>query len=295
MIRIEAQLFYESDCLLGEGPLWDSKNEKIYWVDIEGCKVHSLDFTAKTHKFWQTPTMVGAVSLTNKKDVLLIGMQGQLALLNTVSNDIEICGQIDESKTKNRCNDGQIDALGRLWIGTMQVSNQKNEGSLFCVSSDMKPAVKLTNLGISNGIGWSLDDKAFYFIDSMDNCIKAFDFDLLNKNIGEAKTIYTVKKKDEVPDGMCVDSEGMLWVAFWDGYRVARINPNTGEEIAEVVIPAPLVTSCTFVGENLDQLLITTARVGLSKEQLEEYPLSGSVFIAQSGTTGRKVNVFECC
>ena len=293
MTQVKAQLFYESDCLLGEGPLWDFENKKIYWVDIEGCKVHSLDLINKEHKFWRTPAMVGAVSLTNKKDILLLGMQGQLALLNTISDNIEVCGKIDESKTKNRCNDGQIDALGRLWIGTMQVSNQKNEGSLFCVSSDMKPEVKLTNLGISNGIGWSLDDKTLYFIDSMDNCIKAFDFDLLNKNIGEPITIYKVKK-DEVPDGMCVDSEGMLWVAFWDGFRVARINPNSGEEIAEVVVPAPLVTSCTFVGENLDQLIITTARVGLSKEQLETYPLSGSIFITNPGTTGRKVNVFEC-
>jgi sugar lactone lactonase YvrE len=237
--------------------------------------------------------MVGSLSLTQRKNLLLLGMQGQLALLDTLSNKIEICGKIDDSKPNNRCNDGQVDVLGRLWVGTMKMSNQKDEGSLFCVSSDMKPIVKLTGLGISNGIGWSLDNKIMYFIDSMDNCIKAFHFDSLNKNITDAKVIYTVQRENEVPDGMCVDSEGMLWVAFWDGFRVARINPVTGEELAEVIVPAPLVTSCTFIGEDLDQLTITTARVGLSDEALNIYPLSGSVFTCQVGVKGRLVNVFE--
>ncbi len=291
--RYTADLFLDSDCLLGEGPLWDAQHKVFYWVDIEGRNVHSFHFETTIYTFWSVPKRVGAVTLTNHANTLLMGLQGKLAGLNTATGLVQEWATIDHLKPQNRCNDGQIDAAGRLWIGTMQVDNQKNEGSLFCVSSDMKPLVKLTGLGISNGIAWSLDNKTMYFIDSLDKNIKAFDFDLASSNITNQRVIFTTHNDSEVPDGMCIDAEGMLWVAFWDGFRVARINPLTGEELAEIHVPVPQVTSCAFGGDNLDLLLITTAKVGLSEEALQAYPLSGSIFSCNVGVKGLLPYVFE--
>src|SRR5690606_37952572 len=99
--------------------------------------------------------------------------------------------------------------------------------------------------------------------------------------------------ENEMPDGMCVDSEGMLWVGFWGGSRVGRYDPDNGSHLADIRIPAPHVTSCCFGGEDLKTLYVTTARSGLSDEELEQFPLSGSLFVCEPGVSGMEATSFR--
>ena len=127
-----------------------------------------------------------------------------------------------------------------------------------------------------------------------DQHVKQFDFNIDFPSLTNEQVIIRSNTKNESPDGMCVDSEGMLWVAFWGGARVGRYDPVTGKQVVEITVPALHVTSCCFGGTDLQTLYITTARQGLSQQQLQEYPLSGSIFSCQPGVSGLSADVFVC-
>ena len=145
---------------------------------------------------------------------------------------------------------------------------------------------KLSDISVSNGIVWSADGKRMYYIDSPTQQVQCFLFDEKTGNIEFEKIAITIDKASGSPDGMCMDEEGMLWIAQWDGFGVYRWNPLTGEMLDKIDVPVPQVSSCAFGGDNMDQLFITTARENMSKDDVKKYPLSGNVFIAEPGVKG---------
>ena len=130
-----------------------------------------------------------------------------------------------------------------------------------------------------------------YFIDSPTQKVQTFSFSLESGDILFDKTCIDIPKEMGTPDGMCIDEEGMLWIAHWGGFGVYRWNPLTGKCIDKIEVPAPNVTACTFVGEHLDRLVITTARQDMTEADLDAWPLSGSLFTAAPGVNGRPGNV----
>jgi hypothetical protein len=135
-------------------------------------------------------------------------------------------------------------------------------------------------------ITWNIDKNAMYYIDTPTSKVVKYKFDSSSGQISDAETIIEIPTEMGYPDGMTIDNDGMLWIALWDGFGVARFDPDTGTLLQKINVPAPKVTSCAFGGENLDTLFITTARVEMSKHALEKYPLSGSIFAAKTGVKG---------
>jgi sugar lactone lactonase YvrE len=131
-----------------------------------------------------------------------------------------------------------------------------------------------------------------YYIDTLDYNIKAFDFEVLTGNIFNERIVVTIKEPGYGPDGMTIDEEGMLWVAMWGGACVNRYDPLSGSLIGKVKVPALNVTACAFGGADMKQLFITTARKGLNEEQLQKYPLSGSLFYLNTEIKGAQMNKF---
>jgi sugar lactone lactonase YvrE len=129
-----------------------------------------------------------------------------------------------------------------------------------------------------------------YYIDSVTKTVQCFLFDIHTGELQFEKIAIHIP--DGFPDGMCMDEEGMLWIAQWDAFGVYRWNPETGELLDKIDLPVPQVSSCVFGGENMDQLFITTAREKMDEEMLAKYPLSGSVFIAKPGVKGLRVHKF---
>ena len=234
---------------------------------------------------------VGMVAQFAKSN-LIVALQDGLAIFDLETQELEWWIDIEKYIITNRPNDGKCDAAGRLGLGTMNFNCKKDAGSLYCIDKNLSITKKLTALTISNGMAWSPDNKVFYFIDSATYKIDAYLFDLETAGIQFEKTVIEVPEEMGMPDGMAIDVEGMLWVAHWNGFAVRRWNPNNGKLLQTIQLRVPQVTSCTFGGKGMDQLFITTAKAGLSKEQLTQYPLSSHVFFAIPGVKGIPANKF---
>ncbi len=228
----------------------------------------------------------------DRHDQLVLALQGGLARFNPDDGSLNWLVEIEKDKPDNRTNDGGIDPSGRLWIGTMNLQFKKGAGSLYCVNTDLRVSKKLGDLTIPNGMVWSPDKKRLFHIDSPTNKVQSYLYDDETGGIVFEKTIIHIDKKMGDPDGMTIDESGMLWIAHWGGFGVYQWNPETGECIGKINVPAPHVSCCAFGGENLDKLYITTARQDMNEADLEKYPDSGSIFIADAGVKGIKKNLF---
>jgi sugar lactone lactonase YvrE len=270
---------------LGEGPSWNAQDKLIYWVDIMGRKMHIYDPELNTNRTIDVGQYIGAV-VPAQKDTVILALQNGLYRLNLVTEAMDFIADPESDLNDNRFNDGKCDPAGRFWAGTMSLKGEQETGSLYFLDTDGKLNKVLEKVSISNGLCWSPDQKTMYFTDSPTKQIAAFDYDKMSGKIENKRIVVDLTAEKGVPDGMTIDEEGMLWVAHWGGHRVSRFNPENGRLLEVIPVPAENVTSCVFGGKNLDQLYITTARIGMSDEALANYPLSGGLFSVKTKVKG---------
>lgn len=286
----KAELFCKTDFELGEGACWHNGWQQFLFLDIKGKKLGRVNADGSGLVVKNLPKMPGVVRPTVSND-LIIAWQGALVSLDFETLSYKTLKQIELDLPNNRSNDGACDAQGRFWFGTMDCQAKLNAGNFYCFDGQL--VKKIANTSVSNGICWSLDHQTFYYIDSFDFDIKAFDFEPSTATITNKRTVIVMASRDWVPDGMCIDSEGMLWVAIWGGGRVNRYNPNNGECIGTVAVAAPNVTSVAFGGAELKTLLVTTAKDGLSPADLQAFPNSGNLFSVDVEIKGLQPAVFN--
>lgn len=286
----EAKVIHREKLLLGEAAFWHPELQRLLYVDIEGEKLAWFDPVSGEIQDYLLDKKVGTIVPAGRHEVI-IAVQGSLTLMDLKNHAIKTLITLEDDKPANRCNDGKCDALGRLWFGTMHIEAKPGEGSLYCYDGQLTKM--LDQISISNGVCWSPDNTVMYHTDSLDKEIKAFDFNLTDKKISNPRVIIKIEEKDCLPDGMCVDLEGMLWVAIWGGGCVNRYNPVSGELIGTVKVNAPLVTSCAFGGRNMTELYITTASKWPDSTMAAKYPDSGSVFVMETGIKGLATNFFR--
>lgn len=278
-----------SKSLLGEGPLYNQKNNALYWTDIKGMRLFKYDLKSKMVNDYHFTKPIGSFAFTCK-DEIIVTTNGGFEYADLNLNKLTPIVDPEKDKPHNRFNDGKCDANGRYFAGTMDNNEKEITGSLY--SFDGNDVKKLEeNLFISNGLGWSPDSKKFYLTDSPKRVIYVYDYDLKSGNISNKKVFANIDEKDGYPDGLCVDSEGYIWSAHWYGWKITRYAPN-GLVDSIYDIPVPKVTSCNFGGENLDTLFITTASFELSEEEMKEAPLSGYTFALKTKVKGQKPNLF---
>lgn len=270
---------------LGEGPCWDENSQSLYWVDIVKNCLHIYDPIKKENQTVSFDDHVCAVS-KKKNGELLLALKDGIYSYHLQSKELALVAQPENLSVDNRFNDGKCDPQGRFWAGTMNMNGKKNQGELYCLHKDGKLTMVFDGVSISNGLAWDVKDNKMFYIDTPTQQVVSFDFDPSTGEIDHKTVVYTFKEEDGSPDGMTIDSDGMLWVALWGGGRVARINPSTKEWVSSVQVPASLVTSCVFGGENLQTLYMTTARIGLTEEELKTQPLAGGLFSIQLDVKG---------
>lgn len=283
-------VIYKARLALGEGARWHAEWQKFLFIDISGKLIgtcNPADGRISTIKIGAMPGMLSPA----ENDRLLVALQGKIVLLDIESGKMQTLAKFNEPR-ENRSNDGACDALGRLWVGTMHVNAKLQSGNLYCYDKG-RLKKKLNQTSVSNGICWSPDNQTMYYIDSFEYHIRAFDYDLETGSISNGRIVVEITEPGTVADGMCIDGDGMLWVAIWGGGCVNRYNPVTGACIGKIEINAPNVTSCAFGGELMDQMLITTAIDGLSAEELMQYPHSGSLFMVKLGIVGLPAFVYK--
>lgn len=262
--------------ILGEGPLWDPSQQVLYWLDIEQAQLHQLNPKTKQHQQWLLPEKASAIALGSKNN-LLITFSQQFGFIEIPSGKITYW--LKPTLSANEVfNDGKCDRNGRFWIGSKDIKEKSTIGALYRLDLDGKFTKMDEGFIVSNGMGWSPDNKYFYFTDGdLHRQILRYDFDLVTGKIFNRKIFTKIPEELGYPDGLTVDAEGYVWSAHWDGWRITRYTPDGR---VDKIIPTPIQkpTSCCFGVGDLKTLFITSATRDLSKEQLQQQPLAGGVF-----------------
>lgn len=270
---------------LGEGPVYDEINNSILWIDIVNALIIEHDVNNQTERKIETGSMIGSFAIMEDGN-FIAALQEGIAIINRTTGDKKIIASPEVNIPSNRFNDGKCSPDGRFWAGSMSLNETDPSGSLYSIDKDFKAEKLEGGLTISNGLCWSLNKKYFYFIDTP--TLQVVRYDYTNGNISNKKTVITIDAaKDGYPDGMTIDADGNLWIAHWGGWQVACWNPTTGEKMTAIQLPVSQVTSICFGGEDFSDMFISSARRGLTSEQLESEPLAGATFrVSHSGFRG---------
>ena len=274
---------------LGEGLLWDERNETIMWVDAFVKIINTWNPATKTLIERKYDSLVTSIAKRESGGyVVAAGLK--LIVLNE-NLDVTGTSPLEMPNENVRTNDGNVDINGNYWVGCFANDAKPKQGNLRRISPNLDSKVFLKDITIANGMDWSPDNKICYYIDTPTKKVSRFNFNIETSELeGELEAI-DVSQYSGAPDGMCVDAAGNLWVAFWGGGCVRSFSP-TGELLAQVDVAATLVTNCAFGGADLSTLYITCAIPSYEDFVKGEEPLAGSLFKADVGAKGRLQNNF---
>ena len=280
---------WKTKLLLGEGTLWVSKLNSIFFVDIKKKKILILNIKTNKKKILKVNKEIGFVAHI-KENIFILGLKSEIRIINLKNLKNLYSLKIELDKPNNRINDGKTDPMGRLWFGTMDNLEKKQSGSLYCLDDSLKLHKVDDKYFITNGPAF-LNKNNFYHADSKKKIIYKIKinnkFQIIKKNI-----FVKFKKKEGSPDGMTTDIKNNLWVCHYRGARISVYNLK-GHKIHQIYLPAKNITNCTFGGMQNDELFISTARKDMSSEELKKYPLSGSLFRVKTNIKGTKTIPFK--
>jgi len=287
---LTADCVLDAKAVLGEGPVWRAETQDLVWVDIESARVCCFNPATGENQTWDVGEKPGLAVPTKQGD-LILGTSVGFVRLDLASGVLSPIIDPEQDLPNNRFNDGKVDPEGRLWAGTMGLDEAPNVGSLYRLNRNLSTDKLFDQVSISNGMAWTSDQKTFYYIDSPTRRVDVFDCDMAGGTVSDRRTAFELPEGMGYPDGMSIDNEGMLWVALWQGWGVARFAPG-GALLAKVEVPVECVTSCCFGGENWDELYITTSSRDLDETGRAEQPLAGGLFRCRPGVSGPPTNLF---
>jgi sugar lactone lactonase YvrE len=274
----EAKPWSAQPGVLSEGPRWHEERQELLWVDILAGKLHRArlgsDGALAGLETFAIGRPVGAVAPVLGGGYVLAAGQG-FVFVDDAGATTELATAT--SRDDVRMNDGACDPQGRFWAGTMAYDETPGAGSLYRLELDGSCTTVLTDLTISNGIGWSPDGRTMYLNDSGVGCLDVFDFEGASGAITNRRTLWCSTDPQIVPDGLTVDADGGIWVALWEGGVVNRYAPD-GALLASVPLPVRRPTSCAFGGPDRATLFVTTAQGAPDEDGSSRQPDAGRVF-----------------
>lgn len=278
----EARLVADVHAVLGEGPVWVAAEQALYWVDIKGRKIFRIDAEERLTT-WDTPYRIGSLA-PRESGGFIAGTEHGLAHVQLEAERFELLFDPEEERETNRFNDGKVDRQGRFFAGTMDDEEQRDSGAFYRIHHDLSCVRVDDGYRVTNGPAFSPDGRTMYTNDSARQVTYAFHFAPDGTPVGR-RELARYGEGQGYPDGMTVDAEGCLWIAFWDGWCLRRLSPE-GEIISEHRVPVAKPTSCAFGGPDLHRLYVTSASIGLSENESAMQPNAGGLFMLSPGVRG---------
>lgn len=265
--------------MVGECPVWSIEEQALYWVDILGCRIHRYHPALGKLDTYSVDASVGSIGLRASGGLVMATGKG-FATYDLTTRTTTLLSNPQADIPHMRFNDGNVDCQGRFWAGTMSTIPEnwdKLQGNLYRLDPDRTVQAMDTGFAIINGIGWSPDNTAMYVVDSVRKAVYQYDFDPASGEIAHRRTFLDTSEEKGVPDGLTVDQEGALWIAYWDGWKIIRYDPSR-KRILQIDLPVQCPASCAFGGRDLDELYITSAWEELNDDQRASQPLAGDLF-----------------
>lgn len=247
----------------GEGPIW--WEGALYYVDIEGHRVIRLDPATGEERCWEVGERVGTVVPREAGGLVIAGDNG-FHFLDTESGKLSSIGDPEPDKADNRFNDGKCSPDGRFFAGTISLVKKTGDARLYRLDHDGSIHEVFGPVTNSNGIVWSEDGATVFYIDTPRKEVLAFDY--ADGHLSNMRSVIDTSHHEASPDGMTIDADGNLWIAFCHGACVACFSPESGEELRKVELPCLETTACAFGGPDLANLYVTT---GIHKTEVEEH------------------------
>jgi sugar lactone lactonase YvrE len=283
---------HDAPMLVGESAIWHEVESALYWVDIEGLTVNRLHAASGKFSSWKMGSNPSALAIDDN-NFLVVATRERLLRLNTTDGAETPIADAPYDTSKVRFNDGRVDPAGRFWIGTMYEPRDQPAAEMYVLARDNLRCAWRGGMTNSNGLAWSLDGRTMFHADTTTHRIDCYDFDVATGEHSNRRTILTFPTDKTAPDyggrpdGATMDSEGMYWVAMFEGGRVLRISP-AGEILREIKLPVRCPTSVCFGGPDLRTLYITSASQGRSSEEIAQYPHTGKVLSVRLDVAGRE-------
>lgn len=269
---------------LGEGPVWCERRNVLWFVDIKAPAVHCFDPATSGLASWPAPAPVGWLALT-ESEVLLAGMKTGLSRFDPATGAFTRIADVEPDLPGNRLNDATVGPDGILWFGSMDDAEMAPTGRYYRYDGTHIRACAFDPVTITNGPALSPDGRTFYAVDTLGRRILACPV-AEDGALGAPEPFVAIAEADGYPDGPTVDAEGCVWIGLWAGWQARRYSPD-GELLASIKFPAANITKVAFGGPDLKTLYATSARKGLSLEDLAAQPLAGNLFAATLDVAGR--------
>ncbi len=269
---------------LGEGPVWDSVRHQLWWVDSEAGQVFRGDLTDDAlvvDRMWDFGEKVGSVTPADDGG-FLVAVERQVLVMNAAGARVDAIDVLPSGQS-SRLNDGACDPVGRFLVGSIRLDDRQAQECLWAVEPDRTVRRVVEGITVSNGIGFSPDASTMYYVDTRPGVLLAFDYD---SGSGRAANRRVVSDCGGTPDGLAVDRDGNVWVAFFGEGEVRCYSP-LGEVVDRIRVAVPNVTCPEFVGPDLDRLVITTACFRMSDADRAATPEAGAVFVTDMPVAGQ--------
>ena len=296
MNEVSVECVVPAQALLGECPLWSSRESVLYWIDIDGENIHRFDPWTGQDRSRDLPGRPGSIALSRQPGRLLMGLEHSIVWFDWSSGEITKWFDLEPARPGVRLNDGRCDPAGRFWTGRMYVpaGASRFEGMLHVVEADGAFATVRREIGVTNGLAFAPDGQTMYFADTLCDTVWAYDYDTTTGRATNERAFVDFAGLPGRPDGACVDESGCYWVACVYGWAVARITP--GGDVDRIVeLPFEKPTMPAFGGPDLDMLYVTSIGEGGSYPSTPGQYQPGGLFAFEPGVHGMPEPAFAGC
>ncbi len=278
--------------LLGESPVWSAAENSLYWVDILRQLLHRTDPGNGEAETWELPSQPGMIAL-RRKGGLVVALEDGLYGFDPQTGRCGLLVELEADSPENRPNDGKCDAAGRLWVGTMNMTDStRPSGNFYRIDPDLGVTKIEDDFRVPNGLAWDPADRVMYHTDSRTRHVMSYDFDPASGERSGAREFFPFEReRGGSVDGAAMDEQGGYWTVLYGGGKLIRMTPE-GVLDGDIPLPVTQPTMPAFGGADMKTIYITTASQKLDRDALAAQPLAGGLLRIPAGVRGHPVHPF---